>query len=211
MRRILFILFFTILNVIHVSAQDKNVLSAPQVLQILKQYHPIIRQAQIEIEKSEADILQARAAFDPIVKINTAQKTFNGENYYQYTTPEITIPTWYGVEVNAGFENLKGDRISITETLGPTNYLGFNIPLAKNLVIDKRRAFLQQSKIYNQLAIIDQQILVNDIQFDAMQAYWNWVRAYQTYLVVKNNVEVNENRLNLGFGGIASSKRQTIR
>ena len=210
MRRILFILFFTILNVIHVSAQDKNVLSAPQVLQILKQYHPIIRQAQIEIEKSEADILQARAAFDPIVKINTAQKTFNGENYYQYTTPEITIPTWYGVEVNAGFENLKGDRISITETLGPTNYLGFNIPLAKNLVIDKRRAFLQQSKIYNQLAIIDQQILVNDIQFDAMQAYWNWVRAYQTYLVVKNNVEVNENRLNLVRKAYRNGERPAI-
>lgn len=191
-------------------AQEKLTLNAKEVISILKNYHPVIRQTNIAIEQSKTDILQARAAFDPVLRTYLTQKTFNGENYYQYVTPEINIPTWYGIEVNAGFENLQGNRTLNPDTKGQTNYLGFSVPLAKNLVIDKRRAYLQQAKLFNQMTITEQQVIVNDILFDAMQTYWNWVRAYQTYLIVKSNVEVNEKRLDFVRKSYKNGERPAI-
>lgn len=172
-------------------------LNAEQVLAIVREYHPIVKQTGIAISRSKAQITQARAAFDPIISNYTARKTFNGVNYYDYQAPEISIPTWYGIEISSGWENLSGNRLDPSATSGQSSYLGISIPLAKNLLIDKRRAVLQQAKVMNNLAKVTQQSIVNNLLMEAMDAYWQWVKAHQTLLVIKNVVEVNEKRFNL--------------
>lgn len=179
-------------------AQDSiKTLNAEQLLQLVKQYHPVAKQAVINIEKSKADIQIARGAFDPIISNYIARKTFDGTNYYTYTSPEIVAPTWYGIEIYSGLEDLGGARLDPNQTAGRTSYIGVNIPLAKNLVLDKRRAALQQAKIYNTMATVEQRAVLNDLLMEAIHNYWLWVKAYQTYVVVKNNVIVNEQRLEL--------------
>ena len=192
-----FFVFISIFAIVANAQDTSNTLNAEQVLQLVRKFHPIAKQAIINIEKSKADILQAKAAFDPILSNYVAQKTFDATNYYTYTAPEIRIPTWYGIEVSAGLENLSGKYYDPSETRGQTNYFGVSVPLAKNLVIDKRRAFLKQSKIFNTMAVVEQRSIINDLLLEAIETYWNWVREYQTYLVVKNNVEVNIKRYDL--------------
>jgi outer membrane protein TolC len=193
-----FLLIFLIGFSGRLHAQDSLIsLNAEQVLSIVKAYHPVVKQTDISIAKSKAEITQARAAFDPIISNYTARKTFNGLNYYDYNSPQVSIPTWYGIEIYSGVENLSGNRLDPTETVGQSSYLGINIPLAKNLLIDKRRAALRQSKIMNTLAKVEQQSIVNNLLMEAMEAYWHWVKAHQTLTVLENVVQVNEKRFNL--------------
>ncbi len=192
-------------------AQDAiKTLNAEQVLALVRQFHPVVRQTSIEIEKSKADITVARGAFDPILSNYVAKKTFNGTNYYNDFSPEIKIPTWYGIELSGGLENLSGSRIDPSSTIGKTSYLGVSIPLAKNLVIDKRRAFLQQAKIFNTMAEVEQRAVINDLLMNAAEAYWTWVRAYQTFVVVRNNVEINQKRVEFVKKSFSNGERAAI-
>lgn len=194
----------------HIPNDSIKIINAEQILQIVRQYHPISKQTYINIQKAEADITTSRAGFDPVVSLQKARKVFDGTDYYEYIIPEIRIPTWYGIEVFAGTENLSGDQLLNSETAGKTNYLGVNIPLAKNLVIDKRRAFLQQAKLFSSMATIQQRSEINDLLMDAITDYWLWVKSYQTYIVVKNNVIVNEKRLELIKKSVANGERAAI-
>lgn len=207
----LFLCTILLLVCSNANAQDTmRTLNAEQVLQIVKQYHPIAKQALIEVKKAQADVLISRSAFDPVVNYYSTSKTFNGTNYYNYTASEVKVPTWYGVEVYAGLENLTGNRLDNAQTNGKTTYVGISVPLVKNLVIDKRRAFLQQAKIFKEMAEMDKRSAINDLSINAMIAYWHWVNAYQTYLVVKNNVEINEKRFLLMKKSLLNGERPAI-
>lgn len=185
-------------------------LNAEQVLSILRQYHPVVRQAQIGVDQSGAAILSARAGFDPILSTYASSKTFSGTEYYTDISPELQIPTWFGIDVFAGTSDLTGNRLDPTETSGQSSFVGVNIPLAKGLLMDKRRAALQQAKIFKTMAVAEQKALINDLCFAAMENYWHWVRAYQSYLVISNTVDVNENRLDLVRKAYANGERPAI-
>ena len=132
------------------TAQElSKTLRAQQGFELGRTFHPVVDLWKIKIEKAKADILNARANFDPTLNTYVAEKTFNGVNYYNNFSPELKIPTWYGVDVFAGIDDLTGNRTDPSQTLGQSSYIGVNIPLVKNLVMDKRRAFLKQAKIFN--------------------------------------------------------------
>ena len=190
------ILFLFIINTL--AGQDSlRTLSEKQVLEIVKQFHPVAKQADINIEKAKADITIAKGLFDPMLSTKLSNKTFDGTEYYNHFKPELIIPTWYGVEINAGLENLSGNRTDPQETLGRTSFAGITVPLAKNLLIDKRRADLQQSKIFRQLSEVEKRTVVNDLLLDAMKTYWQWVQCYQVMKVIGDAVTVNEKRFEL--------------
>jgi outer membrane protein TolC len=207
-------LILFLLLIIHsplLKSQDSiRTINAEQLLQLVKKYHPIAKQTTIGIEMAEADVLIARSAFDPILSTYATSKTFDGTNYYNAINPELMIPTWYGIELYSGIENLNGTRTEPSQTIGQTSYIGISIPLAKNLVLDKRRAFLQQAKIFNTMAKVEQSVIINDLLLQAVEAYWLWVKAYQTYVVVKNNVTINEKRLELVRKSYSNGERPAI-
>ena len=192
-------------------AQDSlQTLNMEELLKIVRTYHPLITQSSIRIEKAQAEVLLSKSNFDPILSNSTAKKTFDGKDYYDYSTPEIKIPTWFGMEISGGLENLSGSKYDPTETLGKTNYAGISIPLAKNLLMDKRRATLKQAKLFSSMAEVEKNALVNDILMQSIEAYWNWVKAYQTFLVVKKNTENSMNRFNLVKRSFFNGERPAI-
>jgi outer membrane protein TolC len=184
--------------VMNAPAQDSlKTLSAQQVMEIVKRFHPVAKQADIFIEKSKANITIARGMFDPVLSNLTAQKTFDGSNYYYYNQSQIDIPTWFGIELNAGISYLSGTRTDPQDTKGETSYVGINIPLAKNLLMDKRRAALQTAKIFREASVAEKRSVINDLLLDAMTAYWEWVEQYQYYKIISDAVAVNEKRIQL--------------
>jgi outer membrane protein TolC len=197
-KAILLVLFFSLHGI--VKAQDsasKVYFTEENLIAIVSKYHPVIKQADIEIQKAGMEILFARGAFDPYFKLSSDQKTFDGKQYYQFANPEIKIPTWYGVELKAGLEANSGARLSSENTLGNTSYAGITLPLAKNLVIDKRRAVLQQAKIFKQQTYSQRAVIVNDILKDALDAYWEWVKAVRVNKILSNAVKINQDRYQL--------------
>ena len=190
--------FFSSIIMIHCFAQDSlKTLSEKQVMEIVKQFHPVAKQADINIEKAKADIRTARGMFDPFLYTKLSNKTFDGTEYYDNLQSGLVIPTWYGIEVNAGIENLAGSRTDPEETLGKTSFAGISVPLAKNLLIDKRRASLQQAKIFKQLSETEKRTILNDLLLNAMKTYWHWVQQYQVMKIINDAVVVNEKRFEL--------------
>jgi outer membrane protein TolC len=209
MKSSLFMLFLLLYGVL--AGQDSTrTLSEMQVMEIVKQFHPVAKQADININKAKADIVSARGLFDPILSASRSNKTFDGTEYYDHLATELSIPTWYGIELSAGLENLSGSRTDPQSTLGRTNFAGITVPLAKNLVMDKRRAALQQAKIYQQLSEVEKRTVVNDLLLDAMKAYWHWVQQYEVMKVVSDAVEVNEKRFELVKIGFLQGDRPSI-
>ena len=154
------------------TAQDSlQTLSPDAFLNIVRAYHPVVRQAGLLVQNAEAQLLSSRGAFDPLLNYNSDQKTFDGKNYYNYNNAELKIPTWFGAEVKAGVEGNYGERTNEEITLGKTSYAGVMVPLAKNLLMDKRRAALQQAKIFIQQSKQEQLLYVNDLLYEAISNY----------------------------------------
>jgi len=212
-KKISFFIFglgFSVISICQEKINDNQILSPDDFIAIVKAYHPVIKQADISIKKASAEITIARGGFDPSLYLNSEQKTFDGKNYYQYTNPELKIPTWYGIEVKAGLENNGGQYLNSESTLGQSSYLGISVPLAKNLLMDKRRAVLQEAKLFKSLSEAERLNTLNDLLNDAYATYWNWVKEYQVYNVITNTVEVNEARFNLIKIGYRQGDRPAI-
>lgn len=172
-------------------------LSGPQVAEIVKRFHPVAKQAALIPQKAKADLTIARGFFDPRLENNNAGKTFEGNDYYYYNRPELSLPTWFGIEIRTGLEYLSGNRTDPTDSKGKSSYLGIHVPLAKNLLLDKRRAALKTAIILKDASLVEKRNIVNDLLQEALGAYWQWAAQYQNYRILNEAVRVNQKRLEL--------------
>lgn len=195
MPRTLSVILLTMLS-FHITAQDSLWrLSKDELVSIVRQYHPVVRQAEYRVGQAGAKVIEARGNFDPTVGADLDRKTFDGDFYYSYFNPELKIPTWYGIELKAGGEEIIGDRVTSESTLGKTSYAGVNVSVMKGLLFDERRAVLRQAQAMEQMTEAERSLMVNNILYDALAVYWNWVQAYNTYRIYANVVKVNRDRL----------------
>ena len=179
-------------------AQDlPQKLSPEAFLAIVRQYHPVARQAGIDVDIARQQLLASRGVLDPTIYFSADKKTFDSKNYYNYFNGELKIPTWFGVDFFAGIENNNGDFTNDEVTIGKSSYAGVMVPLAKNLVYDRRRATIEQGKIFVDMSKADRELAINDLLFDAMDAYWFWALQYQLLQVLSNAVRINEDRYKL--------------
>ena len=180
------------------SQADKEILFTSEAfIEQIRLYHPIAKQANIQVKIAAAELLSARGGFDPFMNVDANRKTFDGKNYYNYSNPELKIPTAIGVDVKTGIENNGGNFLNPEITSGRTSYLGLDIPLAKGLMMDKRRAVLQQAKIFRSQSEQERLVVLNDLLFNAYTDYWQWAGAFQLYSVYSKFVDVANNRLRL--------------
>jgi outer membrane protein TolC len=161
----------------------------------VKKNHPLSTQATIVVDKANADALIARSNFDPTIGFQSDMKTFDGKNYFFYSNPELKIPTWYGIEIKGGLENNYGDKLSAENTFGKSSYVGISIPLLKDLIIDKRRTDLAQSKILVNLTQAERQLVVNDLYLDGASSFWSWTYAYQKQKLFTEVLDKTKDRL----------------
>lgn len=193
-----------------VTAQIENplesIMSLDEYLGYVKTYHPIVKQANLIINESEAKLLKARGAFDPKLEVDYNRKKFKNTAYYDKLNATFKIPTWYGIELKANFEENTGEFLN-PEFNVPTDGLysaGVSVSLARGLLINERMAMLKQAKLFTQQAKVDQQLLVNEILYEAAITYFKWLKSYR-------NKEVYQSFLSnaaLRFNGIKISFRE---
>ncbi len=190
---ILYLFFFS--STMAQNAKEK-VLDLDAFITQIKLYHPLAKQANLQVDKAKAELLGAKGAFDPTVSFDASRKTFDGKNYYFYTNPEIKIPLPVG-DIKTGVESNGGSFLNSEFSSGNTSYFGFELPLAKGLLLDKRRAALQQAKIYRNQSEQERLRMLNDLLFDAYVSYGNWAGAYQLYNIFSNYVKISSDRIRL--------------
>lgn len=179
------------------TAQGKQLLTEEAFIQQVKQYHPVVKQADLLTQKASADLLSARGAFDPLFQTGNTAKSLDGVNYYQYANPELKIPTAAGVNLKTGFEKAEGQYINPERTRGVASYIGMEIPLLNGLLTDKKRTTLRQAGIYTKQTAQERLLMINDLLFDARTSYWEWAGAWYLYRVYTNYIDIAAKRARL--------------
>ena len=191
MKKYILMLFLLISASIFSQEKVTSVMTLSEYLGYVKSFHPIVKQANLVINESEAKLLKARGAFDPKIEIDFDKKEFKNKKYYNKLNAAFKIPTYYGLEFKANFENNDGVFLNPEANL-PTDGLysaGVSASLLKDLLINKRMASLKQAKLFLNQAKEDQQIVVNNILYNASLSYFTWLKNYNEQRVYKEFLE----------------------
>lgn len=168
----------------------------------VKKFHPLVKTANLEISMAQANLLKARGSFDPKIEVDYTKKQFKENDYYSFLSSSFKIPTWYGVEVKAGFDNNEGVYLNPESTLpnqGLTS-LGISVPLGQGLFINQRMADLRKAKMMVRLSQAERKLNAIAVLYDASVAYFNWKRTF-------NEVKLYENyttNAKIRFDGVRS-------
>ena len=182
--------------------QNTTEFSFNEFLGYVKKYHPLVKQADLKLNEAQANLMLARGAFDPKIEVDFSEKQFKDKNYYSILNSSFKIPTWYGIEVKAGFDNSEGVYLNPQNTLpnqGLTS-LGISVPLGQGLLINQRMADLRKAKIQIQLSQAERKLQAIEVLYNASVAYFNWKRNYsevQLYTEYLQNAEIR-------FKGVSS-------
>ena len=157
----------------------RDSLTLQDFLGLVRQNHPLARQADLLPEQARGEIRMARGAFDPVVSGQLDFKEYDGSTYYSYRDIGLKIPVWWAGTLSAGFEETDGryfsnDRRTPTDGLA---YAGISIPVLRGLLLDERRATLRQARLLRDLNAAAQVAAINKLLFSAAKAYWDWVQA----------------------------------
>ena len=182
---------------------DTLVLNFREYLGYVKAFHPVAKQARLNIDVGQAELLRARGAFDPKIEVDYDRKKFKGTEYWDRLNAAFKIPTWYGIELKGGFEQNSGDFINPDEFVPEDGLFnaGVTVSLADGLWINERMATLKQAKYFREQTKAERDLFVNEILFDAAKAYFDWLKAYNEQLIITKFLE----NARIRFNGIRSS------
>ena len=172
---------------------------------IVREHHPIARQAALKAELGEAELLAKKGAFDPYLYGDIGQKYFDDKQYYNLIDAGMKVPTWFGIEMQAGLEQTDGDFINPQRTT-PNNglvYAGISVPIGQDLFIDQRRADLRNAQIYQNITLEERRLLLNKLFKKAVDTYWKWFAASRKYTIYQEALELAQVR----FQAVESSAR----
>jgi outer membrane protein TolC len=181
-------------------------MSYNEYLGFVKKYHPLVKNANLEISKAQANLMMARGGFDPKLELDYNKKQFQGTEYYSILNSSFKIPTWYGIDIKAGFEENEGYYLN-PQNKTPNNgltSLGISVPIGQGLLINQRMADLQKAKIQVKLSTAEQKLEAVAVLYDASIAYFNWKKNYEENLMYENYTVNAQKR----YDGIASLIRQ---
>ncbi|KAF2518151.1 TolC family protein [Flavobacterium salilacus subsp. salilacus] len=193
-----FLLFFSCLTIGNAQEFESNILTFNEYLGYVKKYHPIVKQANLEIDKAQAGLMQARGGFDPKIEVDYDEKEFTDKEYYSVLTSSFKIPTWYGIEVKAGFDNSEGIYLNpqnTTPNQGLTS-LGITVPLGQGLFINQRMADVRTAKIQLQLSDAERKLKAVNVLYDAAAAYFDWKKSHDETLLYENYLTYARTRYN---------------
>ncbi len=187
------LLFFLITSSLSLNAQNDSIIFTFQsfIEQVLT-HHPIAQKAALQIQKAEATQLAAKGEFDPTLFGDWNEKYFDEKHYYRIFEAGFKVPTWYGISVQGTYTNTRGDFLNPENKTDDNGLwmLGVEANLLQGLLIDQRRAALQQADVYEQATLNERQMILNDLVIHAINAYVSWQLNFEVQKVLQDNIEL---------------------
>lgn len=174
-----------------------TILRFEEYLGYVKKFHPVAKQAELQLSSAQANLMQSRGSFDPKLEVDYERKVFKGTEYYNRLNTAFKIPTWYGIEFKGGYQRNEGDFLDPSEVLPPEGLFsaGVTLSVGKGLWMSERMATLKQAKIFREQARYDRDLLVNDILYRASIAYFDWYRAFKEMEIFRDFLLNAQSRL----------------
>ena len=198
MKTIVFTYLFLIVGLQGFAQTDSiSVLSYETFMQLVKANHPLAKQADLQVTKSNSSLLQSKGAFDPKLFTEVGQKYYDDKEYYSLVDGGVKLPTKVGVEVKGGYTNNSGYYLN-PENNTPDQglwYAGISVPIGQGLIIDKRRAQLKQAELFVTISEQERKLMYNELLYKAGKAYWDWFKAYSVQRIYEEAVTIADARL----------------
>jgi outer membrane protein TolC len=174
-----------------------QIFSLTDLEELMFQYNPMLKQADLLSTQARMQIRAARGKFDPALKAGFDRKEFGMTEYYNKWASELKIPVWLGgADLKVGYDRMVGDYLNPENYTGNTGLsaVGINIPLGQGFVIDERRRVLRQAQAMARYAEGERVKQIISVWFIAVQDYWNWYNAWAQYRLVSEGVILAQTR-----------------
>ena len=181
------------------ASPDTTVFPASVFFELIRQHHPLVKQAALFGEEARQVLVQARGAFDPKIVSYYDRKQFGNDLYYDHWQSKLAVPLWTGgIDLNVSYDrNSAQGRYINPEERTPASGLtgvGLSVPIGQGLLIDARRNAVRQARLASNLAEADRLKLVNKTLFDAAKTYWEWFLAHQQRQLLTEGYDLADRR-----------------
>ncbi|MEN0004166.1 MAG: TolC family protein [Bacteroidota bacterium] len=172
-------------------------LNQERFLEWVLQHHPLVRQANLIPVNADAQLMEARGAFDPKAYADWEVKSFDGKSYFNIADGGIKYPTWFGLELKGAWEQTSGIFLNPERNLPARGQavLGVKASVLRGLMIDDRRANLRIAQIEQNRSNAIRQADINMLLLEALYVYWDWSIAYQKISLFREALNTTANRL----------------
>ena len=185
------VLFLTLISTISIVAQTN--FGYEDFKNLVLKNHPTVKKANLFPRDAEAEIMQAKGAFDPKLTSYFDRKAFKGDDYYNRWDNILKIPTWSGVDFKLGYERNTGKYL-LPEESPELIVVGLIVPIGQGLVIDARRNTLKQARLGRNYAEAERQKLINTTVYYAAKSYWDWWFSYQQLQLIREGYDLADKR-----------------
>ena len=185
------VLFLTLISTISIVAQTN--FGYEDFKNLVLKNHPTVKKANLFPRDAEAEIMQAKGAFDPKLTSYFDRKAFKGDDYYNRWDNILKIPTWSGVDFKLGYERNTGKYL-LPEESPELIVVGLIVPIGQGLVIDARRNTLKQARLGRNYAEAERQKLINSTVYYAAKSYWDWWFSYQQLQLIREGYDLADKR-----------------
>lgn len=168
------LIFFVIL---YSNIAISQTLSIEEYLSWVIQEHPLSANAKLLTEKGNAQWLQTKGLFDPVLSSKWKNKFYGDKNYYQQSTTTLEIPTPFAIGLNAQLDFNNGAYVNPNDVI-PNNGLasfGIALPVLQGLIIDERRMAKRRVERIHAMSELETTIAVNELLYQSCELYLDWL------------------------------------
>ena len=178
---------------------QETTFSQTDLFNTIKENHPLVEQANLLDRTATENMKIAKAGFDPTVKSDWENKQFSDKQYYSVWKNQVNLPTWYGLEVSAGYDIANGEFLNPENYLPKegVGYLGVSANVLQGLVIDERRTNLRLANIGANALQLQKQLVINDLLYNSGKVYWDWVFANNQFATYEQALILAERRFEI--------------
>jgi outer membrane protein TolC len=182
------------------------------VLDIVSDFHPTRRQAELLTKSADMNLRMARGSFDPKFFLENNNKQFQNKNYYDILHTGLKVPTWFGLEGQLGYEQALGTNLDPSELLPSSglSYAGLSMPLLRGLLTDQRRTALAMAKVQVQSTVFERQTMLNLLCAEVLAAYVQWYGSYLEHELYSAATRVGTLRLDQVKQSVQAGERARI-
>jgi len=176
-------------NPVGSASADSVELPFGEFVKLVADFHPVARQAGLNTPRAQLEIQQARGAFDPNLNAKYYGKQLGGKDYYHDWETYLRVPTWFGVDVKAGWDRGIGPYLNPMDYTASSglSYVGLSVPLGQGLLIDERRTAVRVAQALVGLAEAERRAARNKLLLAASKDYWEWALASQRLRLLTSN------------------------
>jgi hypothetical protein len=193
MKKLIFPFLVFVLLSSRVSSQE---LTLTEYLNWVLEEHPLAQKARLNPQMRNAQYMQVKGLFDPLLESKFKNKFFKGTNYYSTSETSLSYNTPYAIGLVGHFDVNSGSYVNpadFTSNAGLLS-LGVSMPLIKGLVIDERRMAKRRAEVLLEAGNLEQQLALNELLSQSVQLYSEWYYAVQKNNIIDSLVSTSERR-----------------